>query len=531
MKRACNKSPDLFCYICGLFTPKSSSRGISKTLKTAYLNRFNVPIQDQEKCWAPHISCNRCYQALIKNKRLPFSFPMVWFEPVGHHDCYFCVTNITGHTIKTRLSINYADVTSAKKPIPGVNDALVPASCDTPQEIPSSSPSTSVNETDSDECFPASANPNSKISQSQLDNLVKEFGFSKSDSQKMGRMLRSFNVLDDSVSYSHYRKRDLKYSPFFRVEDSIVFCCDIDGLLKELLFDRDINNWWLFIDSSCSSYKMVMLHKLSQCPPFPVVYSREQKETYDTVKKSLDLIKYSELQLPICGDLKIVGFLMGLQKGYVKHMCFLCLWNTREKSNQYTHGEWPLRKHRVIGQHNVTHPPLIPPRKILLPPLHIKLGLFKQFIKSLESENAKEFLAELFPKMTDAKLKEGVFVGPQLRRIMENYEEFSALLNTNERRAWETLVSVTKGFLGKHRDSNYKDLVSDMLKAFEIQKVRMSLKVHFLNSHLDFFHDDFGNVTDEHGERFHQTILTIEKRYSGRADERMMGDFCWLLKA
>ena len=48
--------------------------------------------------------------------------------------------------------------------------------------------------------------------------------------------------------------------------------------------------------------------------------------------------------------------------------------------------------------------------------------------------------------------------------------------------------------------------------------------------HLDFFHEDLGKVSDEHSERFHQTIQIIEKRYAGRADERMMGEVCWLLK-
>jgi hypothetical protein len=59
--------------------------------------------------------------------------------------------------------------------------------------------------------------------------------------------------------------------------------------------------------------------------------------------------------------------------------------------------------------------------------------------------------------------------------------------------------------------------------------VHMSPKIHFLHSHVDFFPKHFErNITDEHGERFHQTISTIEHRYQGRADERMMADFCWL---
>lgn len=57
----------------------------------------------------------------------------------------------------------------------------------------------------------------------------------------------------------------------------------------------------------------------------------------------------------------------------------------------------------------------------------------------------------------------------------------------------------------------------------------MSLKVHFLHSHLDFFPENLGDVSDEHGERFHQEMKTMEQRYQGFWDERMLGDYIWFL--
>lgn len=59
--------------------------------------------------------------------------------------------------------------------------------------------------------------------------------------------------------------------------------------------------------------------------------------------------------------------------------------------------------------------------------------------------------------------------------------------------------------------------------------VKMSLKIHFLHSHLDFFPENLGAVSDEHGERFHQQLKTMEQRYQGLWNENMMGDFIWLL--
>jgi hypothetical protein len=40
----------------------------------------------------------------------------------------------------------------------------------------------------------------------------------------------------------------------------------------------------------------------------------------------------------------------------------------------------------------------------------------------------------------------------------------------------------------------------------------MSLKIHFQQSLLTFIPENLGEVGDEHGERFHQDIMAIEKR-------------------
>jgi hypothetical protein len=57
----------------------------------------------------------------------------------------------------------------------------------------------------------------------------------------------------------------------------------------------------------------------------------------------------------------------------------------------------------------------------------------------------------------------------------------------------------------------------------------MSLKIHFLNSHLDFFPQNLGAVSEEEGERFHQDIKEIQRKYHGRWYVNMMGDYCWTL--
>jgi len=51
------------------------------------------------------------------------------------------------------------------------------------------------------------------------------------------------------------------------------------------------------------------------------------------------------------------------------------------------------------------------------------------------------------------------------------------------------------------------------LTSYKAMGRNMSLKIHFLGSHLDFFPENLGEVNDEHGERFHQDILAVEKWY------------------
>ena len=77
-----------------------------------------------------------------------------------------------------------------------------------------------------------------------------------------------------------------------------------------------------------------------------------------------------------------------------------------------------------------------------MPPLHIKLGLMKQFVKNLyEKLEAFEYLKKIFPKLSEAKVKAGVFLGPQIRQIFPD-EKFSNLLNRAQKASWNSLKAV-----------------------------------------------------------------------------------------
>ena len=81
-------------------------------------------------------------------------------------------------------------------------------------------------------------------------------------------------------------------------------------------------HWRLFIDSSKTSLKAMLLHNGNIKPSIPVGYSILRKETYDTIKILLDILEYPKYNWKICSDLKVLSLLLGLQLGYTKHMCF-----------------------------------------------------------------------------------------------------------------------------------------------------------------------------------------------------------------
>ena len=91
--------------------------------------------------------------------------------------------------------------------------------------------------------------------------------------------------------------------------------------------------------------------------------------------------------------------------------------------------------------------------------------------------------------------------------------------------SWE----VVTGFLGNRRADNYKDLVEELLSSYQKLGCNMSVKIHFLSSHLDFLLENCGSVNDEYGERFHQDIAAMESRYKGKWSPSMLANYCWTL--
>ena len=81
-------------------------------------------------------------------------------------------------------------------------------------------------------------------------------------------------------------------------------------------------------------------------------------------------------------------------------------------------------------------------------------------------------------------------------------ERFGENLNPIEKEARNQFRLVVKFFFGGNRSSSCDSIVQEFLSGYKTLGAKISLKIHFLHSHLDFFPANMGEVSDEHSELF-----------------------------
>ena len=215
--------------------------------------------------------------------------------------------------------------------------------------------------------------------------------------------------------------------------------------------------------------------------------------------------------------------LLSQHNGYTKYPGFLCLWDSRAKTKHGNRNN--ERKEFTPGEKNILNQALVDPKKVLLPPLHIKLSLMKQYVKSQNKHGTCfGYICQKFPALSNEKLIAGIFDGPKIRQLMKD-KKFIETMNLDKKEGWMAFRQVVSNFLGNTKLPNYKELVKNLLCAFQ----KLGCNIHFLHSHLDYFPENLGAMSEEQGECFHQDIKTMEKRYQGRWNVNMMADYCWCL--
>ncbi|GBM77339.1 hypothetical protein AVEN_2173-1 [Araneus ventricosus] len=87
------------------------------------------------------------------------------------------------------------------------------------------------------------------------------------------------------------------------------------------------------------------------------------------------------------------------------------------------------------------------------------------------------FLKTKCSRLREAKIKEGIFMGPQIRQLFKD-STFRKHQNRKGKRAWLAFKSVCMNFLGNKKSDDYVAPVEEFLSAYNAMRCNMWLKVH-----------------------------------------------------
>ena len=101
-----------------------------------------------------------------------------------------------------------------------------------------------------------------------------------------------------------------------------------------------------------------------------------------------------------------------------------------------------------VGEATVINEPSVTRQKIIIPPLGTKLGLIRQFVKTLpETGDCFNYICTAFPALTIEKLKAAIFDSPQICTLMKD-PCFVHSMTDMESAAWQSFALITQNFLG-----------------------------------------------------------------------------------
>jgi hypothetical protein len=167
-----------------------------------------------------------------------------------------------------------------------------------------------------------------------------------------------------------------------------------------------VNEWRLFTDFQ-RSIKAVLSHNGNNYASLPIGHSVHLKQSCE---KSWTGPHKERINSSWLYDL-------WRSESVVQYPCFMCEWDSRARSQHWEQKHWTPRTSLEPGSKNIRKD-LVDPKKIPLPPHHLKLSIMKQFFKALpKTGNCFKYFCKTFPHLSEAKLEEGVFVGPDIRKL------------------------------------------------------------------------------------------------------------------
>ena len=175
---------------------------------------------------------------------------------------------------------------------------------------------------------------------------------------------------------------------------------------------------------------------------------------------------------------------LGLQDGYIKYPCFLCMWDSHADKQYYVQHKWPTRYTLEPDFHNVVSHFLVNLEKIFFADSPCKVMPNEKKLWTLSKDRRGFFfLKQEFPHISD---------GSQIRELLNN-PNFDKSIHDIKRKAWHSFKSI----VSNHLSQEYELVVNELLNNYQALSARMSIKMHFFSSYLDYFPEDCGDFSEE----------------------------------
>ncbi|GBN11413.1 hypothetical protein AVEN_157920-1 [Araneus ventricosus] len=154
--------------------------------------------------------------------------------------------------------------------------------------------------------------------------------------------------------------------------------------------------------------------------------------------------------------------------------------------SQVREKHWTQKKCHILqaDKSNTMSDPIGSREMVVIPLLHLKLVLMKQFVKALNAVGrCFQYVVFSFSALCFEKIKSGVFDGSQILHTFACGCELTG--RQKKKSALLSFKTATQNFLGSRKEDNYEILVIRMLLDFCVLECNMSVKLHFLFNHLD----------------------------------------------
>ena len=120
----------------------------------------------------------------------------------------------------------------------------------------------------------------------ELNDLMQGLGLPKDGSELLASFLKRKNLFEPIAIVSVCLNKESQFRKYFMKDEdsSLVFCTDVKSLINELKANcYDAEDWRLFIDSSETSIKAVLLENTNVYAPISLGHSTVMQEIYEEI--------------------------------------------------------------------------------------------------------------------------------------------------------------------------------------------------------------------------------------------------------